>query len=175
VASKIVDGGDDKEIIVRMIFPRAGMIGVVLFLFLWGSIARNFIGGMGEQVRHFSVETIFFSVFSLFWMLFGILGVLWFLWNAFGSQTLSRQGNDLIVTKKIGPIKNQRDKAFSIDKITNVRSEERIINLKGITGKEYTIVFDYSGQKQDLIHFLSEEQTETLLAGPLKNFLSVGK
>lgn len=149
-----------------------GAVLVIWFLFIWGWGARTFIDGISEQFRHFSVETIIFSVFSLFWMMFGVLAILWFLWQGFGSQILARQENNLIVTSKIGPVKNHSDKTFNLENISNVRAEERAVNIKGISGKESMIVFDYAGQKHYLLHFLSKEQAETLLAGPLKTLLN---
>jgi len=152
---EIVDEGGRKEIVVRgtHLFLKS-CLAVIFFIMAWGGL-------------HSQMAALALMIYAL--ILAGFANML------FGTQTLSLQGHELTLTKKIGPWKIKQPAAFKTENIANVRVESKDFWFKGKPNTEYFVVFDYSGQRQVLLEYLKKEQADTLMAGPLKTLLGTGK
>jgi hypothetical protein len=151
VGIKVVNDGGMTEIIVKGMHRLAkACLAVIAVVIAWG--------GLRSQMAPFALlmDALFIALFANM---------------LFGAQVLSLKGNELILTKKIGPLTVKKPAAFKTENIANVRLEAKDFPFKGKPNTEYFVVFDYSGQRQVLLEFLKKEQADSLLAGPLKTLL----
>ena len=169
----IVDDNDGKKITVKEVIRLSEAALLVVAFCFWGVAEANLVLMLGQQVKNFSSETVLLSGCFLLFQLFGIALISIFLWRAFGSQAISLRGSEIIVTNKIWSYNSQKPKSFNVRSMSNVRSEERTHRSKfGELGKDFSIVFDYSGQKEELLTSLTKEQANSLLGGALKTLVA---
>lgn len=150
----------------------AEALATIWLLVLWTCGIRMLLGSIANPFTQFSLEAMIFAAFFALWTLFGILCMFWFVWRCCGCQTVARQGSNIVVASAIGPIKIAPETVLNLEAITNLRIEQKVTNVKGIRGREYIIICDYSEDKRILARFLSEEQAQLLLSGPLRDLVS---
>jgi hypothetical protein len=159
-------GAGDRSIIVRMHRDHADRFVALLGLSMWSSGGYELVRGNGA----ISSEVGFICEVTL-WLAGEIISLLAVLWLWFGYHTLTLKRETLIVKQKIGPITVGKPNSFTLPDINNLRIGCESHNRRGSIITTYTIVFDYRGQKNTLLHFLSKQQAEFLLSNALPDLL----
>ena len=104
------------------------------------------------------------------WLVLGIVLIMSIMWEISGQNLLLIDNEKLIVRKMIGSISIVKKKMFYVKNIEHMKLEQRTYHFRGNASVKYVITFHYQGRNQQLLTFLSQQQAEALMNGPLSKF-----